>query len=65
MADIFIAILCGLTMGKSSRTGLLSGNGWCIWWDHEIPLGKQFEEVIDKEAIRCSMCYCRLVRKFH
>ncbi len=49
MADIFISYAREDLRWASHLVQALKSYGWSIWWDHEIPLGKQFEEVIDKE----------------
>lgn len=33
----------------------LGGHGWDVWWDREIPLGKAFDEIIEK-AIAEAKC---------
>ena len=53
MADIFISY-------KREDVGLakvladhLQKEGWSVWWDHEIPSGKDYDVVIEKELENC------------
>src|SRR5438067_3365800 len=55
MADIFISY------ARSDRDSVrrlaegLQSRGWTVWWDHRIPAGKSYEDVI-QEAIDAAGC---------
>ncbi|HZN45149.1 MAG TPA: toll/interleukin-1 receptor domain-containing protein, partial [Nitrospiraceae bacterium] len=35
----------------------LESRGWSVWWDREIPIGENFDRVIEQElnAARCAV----------
>jgi hypothetical protein len=55
MADIFISYASKDRARAEMLTQALGVRGWSIWWDREIPLGRSFDEVIEK-ALADSRC---------
>jgi hypothetical protein len=55
MNEIFISYAAE-DRGQAQRlAAALGARGWDVWWDREIPLGKSFDEVIEK-AIAQAKC---------
>ena len=48
MNEIFISYATEDRERARLLAAVLSERGWDIWWDREIPLGKSFDEVIEK-----------------
>ena len=48
MADIFISYASEDRARAEVLAHALNARGWSIWWDREIPLGKSFDDVIEK-----------------
>ncbi len=48
MADIFISYASEDRARAEALAHALEARGWSIWWDREIPLGKSFDDVIEK-----------------
>jgi hypothetical protein len=48
MADIFISYASEDRARAEQLAQALGGHAWSIWWDREIPLGRSFDEVIEK-----------------
>src|SRR5438309_8056582 len=48
MNEIFISYATEDRERAQLLAAVLSERGWDIWWDREIPLGKSFDEVIEK-----------------
>jgi hypothetical protein len=48
MADIFISYASEDRARAEALARALETRGWSIWWDREIPLGKSFDDVIEK-----------------
>ena len=48
MADIFISYASENRERARGLAQALGARGWSVWWDREIPLGKSFDEVIEK-----------------
>jgi TIR domain/PDZ domain len=55
MSDIFISYASEDLNKAEALAGALSARGWSVWWDRKIPLGKSFDEVIEK-ALSESKC---------
>ena len=55
MSDIFISYASEDRKKASELAEALSARGWSVWWDRKIPLGKSFDEVIEK-ALAESKC---------
>ena len=53
MADIFISYASKDRARAEMLAQALGARGWSIWWDREIPLGKSFDEVIEKALADC------------
>jgi TIR domain-containing protein/PDZ domain-containing protein len=53
MADIFISYASEDRVRAGMLAQALGARGWSIWWDREIPLGKTFDEVIEKALADC------------
>ena len=49
MANIFISYAREDERWAANLTQALTSYGWSTWWDPEIPPGKQFDEIIEKE----------------
>lgn len=49
MSDIFISYSSEDKSLVKYLVDLLQQKGWSVWWDHQIPIGKHFDEVIEKE----------------
>jgi len=48
MAEIFISYASENRERARGLAEALGARGWSVWWDREIPLGKSFDEVIEK-----------------
>src|SRR5258708_24786161 len=48
MNEIFISYASEDRERARMIAALLGERGWDVWWDREIPLGKSFDEVIEK-----------------
>jgi TIR domain len=55
MSDIFISYASEDRHRAEELAGAFSARGWSVWWDRKIPLGKSFDEVIEK-ALGESRC---------
>jgi hypothetical protein len=53
--DIFISYASEDRERLQPYFDLFSRNGWSVWWDQDIPIGKPFDHVIE-EAIEKSRC---------
>jgi hypothetical protein len=55
MNEIFISYASKDRERARMIAAALGGHGWDVWWDREIPLGKAFDEIIEK-AIAEAKC---------
>ena len=55
MADIFISYASEDRNKAEELAETLSTHGWSVWWDRKIPLGKSYDEIIEK-ALGESKC---------
>src|SRR4029453_16724979 len=55
MADIFISYASEDRNKAEELAETLSTQGWAVWWDRKIPLGKSYDEIIEK-ALGESKC---------
>ena len=55
MADIFISYSSSDRPKAKALAEAMQQQGWSVWWDRKIPLGKSFDQVIEQEldAARC------------
>jgi len=53
--DIFISYASEDRERLQPYLNLFSRNGWSVWWDQDIPIGKSFDLIIE-EAIEKSRC---------
>ena len=49
MSDIFISYASGDRRIAQKFASALETFGWSVWWDREIPVGKNFDQVIEEE----------------
>ena len=64
MADIFISYASEDRNKAEELAETLSARGWSIWWDRKIPLGKSYDEVIEKALgeSKCAIVFGPLCR---
>ena len=55
MSDVFISYAKEDQAGAKILVDVLTEQGWSVWWDHEIPPGKTWDEAIGKE-INAASC---------
>src|SRR5215470_8524055 len=55
MSDIFISYAREDEPLAKRLAAALADNGWSVWWDRDIPTGKNFDEVIE-EQMRAARC---------
>jgi hypothetical protein len=55
MSDIFISYASADRSNAKRFADSLESLGWSVWWDREIPIGKNFDGVIEEElnAAKC------------
>ncbi len=52
MADIFISYSGEDKTNVKVIAEILEQNGWSVWWDRQIPIGKQYDTVIEEELAK-------------
>jgi hypothetical protein len=55
MSDIFISYATADREKAKVLAQALEAHGWSVWWDRNIPPGRQFDEVIE-EALDAALC---------
>ncbi len=55
MADIFISYSSTDKTVVKRLAAVLEERGWSVWWDRQIPIGQQYDTVIEQE-LRQSRC---------
>jgi TIR domain/PDZ domain len=55
MSDIFISYASEDRDKAEAFAEALSARGWSVWWDRKIPLGKSYDEIIER-ALAESKC---------
>ena len=58
MADIFISYSGEDKTNVKVIAEILEQRGWSVWWDRQIPIGQQFDTVIEQELAKA---YCVIV----
>lgn len=58
MADIFISYSGEDKTNVKLIAEILERQGWTVWWDRQIPIGKKFDTVIEEEL---SKAHCVIV----
>ena len=53
MSDIFISYKREDVSLARSLAERLEKEGWSVWWDHEIPAGRDYDTVIETELEQC------------
>jgi TIR domain/PDZ domain len=48
MSEIFVSYASADRARAQALAAALSTRGWSVWWDRKIPLGKSYDEVIEK-----------------
>lgn len=52
MADIFISYSSEDKTNVKLIAEILEQQGWSVWWDRQIPIGKRFDTVIEEELAK-------------
>jgi len=57
MNDIFLSYASSDRSVAKKFADALESRGWSVWWDREIPIGENFDRVIEEElnAARCAV----------
>jgi hypothetical protein len=55
LADIFISYAHADKAWAAALAEELERNGWSVWWDRDIPTGREFRDVIE-EALAAAKC---------
>ena len=62
MANIFLSYSSADKSVVKNIASLLENQGWTVWWDRDIPVGKNFETVIENE-LDAANCVQRQVKR--
>jgi hypothetical protein len=54
MADVFISYAREDRLAAQRVAGALQRHGWSVWWDADIPPGKAWDELIERELASAS-----------
>jgi hypothetical protein len=54
MADVFISYAREDRLAAQRIAGALQRHGWSVWWDADIPPGKAWDELIERELAAAS-----------
>ena len=54
MADVFISYAREDRLAAQRVAGALQRHGWSVWWDADIPPGKTWDELIERELAAAS-----------
>ena len=62
MADIFLSYVREDRKKAETLAEALQSEGWSVWWDRQIPVGRKWDEVIE-DALSNTRCIIVLFSK--